>query len=437
MGRRGAGGGRSLDTAELDLAWRMRATVTMGHPIRLGRLLGIELRVDPSWLFIFLLVSWSLTSLFSSWHPDWTVGTSLVVAVVAALLFFGSVLLHELSHSIVARRYGIPVRHITLHLFGGVANIEREPPSPGAELWMAIVGPLASIAIGLVCMLLASVATSFQASDIDSATVALSKLGPVSTAIMWLGPVNVLVGLFNLIPGFPLDGGRILRAIVWKATGSLSEATRVAGLAGQSVGWLLVAAGVVMALGFQVPFFGRGLGSGLWLVMIGLFLRGAAVAQLRGAALDEALVGVHVADLMRRHGPVVAADLPLRGLVEQWFMRRDDPGYPVAEPSNGTFVGLVTVEDVRRATGPGQASLWDHPLVTRDVMTPLSRLVVTQPDEDLAVALRKLGASEVRQLPVLGSDGKLIGLLCEKDVARWLELRSPPPRGIRPATVGV
>jgi Zn-dependent protease len=410
----------------------------MGHPIRLGRLFGIELRIDPSWLFIFLLVSWSLTSLFASWHPDWALGTSLVVAVVTALLFFVSVLLHELSHSVVARMYGIPVRHITLHLFGGVANIEKEPPSPGAELWMAIVGPLASIGIGVVCMLLASAATSFEPTDVDSAATALSQLGPVETAIVWLGPVNIIVGLFNLIPGFPLDGGRILRAIVWKATGSLAKATRVAGVSGETVGWLLVAAGVVTALGFQLPFFGRGLASGIWLVLIGLFLRGAAVAHLRGAALDEALHGVHVADLMRLHGPVIAADVPLRALVEEWFMRRDDPGYPVAEPSSGVFVGLVTVEDVRRAGAATSASIWDHPLLTRDVMTPLANLVVTSPGEDLASALKKLGASDVRQLPVLGADGQLVGLLCEKDVARWLELRSATTRPTgRPATVGV
>jgi Zn-dependent protease/predicted transcriptional regulator len=391
----------------------------MGHSFRLGRIFGIELRVDPSWLFIFVLVSWSLTSLFASWHRDWGLGTSVAAAVGASIVFFGSVLFHELAHSLVARLYRVPVRHITLHLFGGVSSIEKEPPSPGAEFFIAIVGPLASIGLGLAFMIITSTFIDFRNDGVSSMESALAQLGPVSTALVWLGPVNVMVGVFNLIPGFPLDGGRILRAIVWKLTGSLQGATRSASFAGEAVGWLFVVTGVVMALGFQVPFFGRGLTSGLWLALIGLFLRSAAVAHLRGAALDEALVGVHVADLMRTQGPVVAADLPVRELVERWFMRHDDPAYPAME--GGSFVGLVTVDDIRKV---GDTD-WDVRSV-RDVMTPLDKLEVTAPDEDLSSALRRLGAANVRQLPVLDR-GTLVGLLCEKDVARWLSLRSHIP----------
>lgn len=401
----------------------------MGHGLRIGRVFGIELRVDPSWVFIFALISWSLTALFSGWHPDWSLAESIGVAVVASLVFFVSVLLHELAHSLVARLYGVPVRDITLHLFGGVSNIEREPPTPGAELLIAVVGPLASVLIGVVMLVLGAIFVHARAPDAASAAAAISRLGPIGTLLAWLGPVNILVGLFNLLPGFPLDGGRVLRAIVWKATGDLHKATRVAGGAGQLLGWAFVALGVLMAVGVRVPFFGRGLTPGLWLALIGLFLRNAAATQLRGAAMEEALAGVRVLDLMRPP-TFVDAHLGVRTLVEQWFMRQEDTAYPVVDEA-GAFVGIVSVDDVPKAGKRGRGD-WESRTVA-DVMTPRSKLVTTSPDEELVVALRKLGAAGVRQLPVLDQGG-LAGVLFEKDVARWLELHGPMGGGAgRPA----
>lgn len=394
----------------------------MGKALRIGRLFGIELRVDPSWLFIFLLIGWSLTSLFSSWHPDWAIATSVVVALSAALVFFASVLFHELAHSLVARGYDIPVRDITLHLFGGVSNIEKEPPTPGAEFLMAVVGPIASVGLGMIMIMLGAILIHLRVPDVDSAAAAIARLGPVTTVLVWLGPVNVAVGLFNLIPGFPLDGGRMLRAAIWKVTGSLSKATRAASGAGQGVGWLFVALGVVMALGYRVPFFGQGLTSGLWLAMIGLFLRNAAIAHLRGAAIEEALLGLRTMDLMRTTGPVVQADMLVRDLVEGWFMRFDVSAYPVLD-ADGAFVGIVSVDDVREIP----AEQWSSQSV-RQAMTPVERLTVGSPAEDLASAVRKLGSSNVRQLPVL-EGGALAGMLYERDVMRWLELHGPRVRG--------
>ncbi|MBX3206559.1 MAG: site-2 protease family protein [Labilithrix sp.] len=389
----------------------------MGNGLRVGRLFGIEIRIDPSWLFIFVLISWSLTSLFASWHPSWSFGTSLAVALVASLLFFASVLVHELAHSAVARVYGIPVRDITLHLFGGVSNIEKEPPTPRAELLIAIVGPIASIGLGMAMLVATSALINVRASDVGSAEVVISQLGPIETLLVWLGPVNVIVGVFNMIPGFPLDGGRVLRAIVWKVTGSLERATRIAGGAGQAVGWLFVALGAAMVLGLRVPIFGTGLTSGLWLALIGLFLRNAAVAHVRGAAVDRALADVEVADLMRVHGAWVEPGLPVRDLVDDWFLRHDEPAYPVIQ--GDVFLGIVSLDDLRKI-GPGD---WATKTV-RDVMTPRKRLVVTTPTEPLAAALRKLGATGVRQLPALDEQGALAGMLYENDVARWLQLRS-------------
>jgi Zn-dependent protease len=394
----------------------------MGHPFRLGRVFGIELRVDPSWLVIFALVTWSLTALFGSWHPDWSGPVRVLVASSTALVFFASVVFHELAHAAVASLYGVPVRHITLHLFGGVANIEREPPTPAAELFIAIVGPIASVGLGISMLLVTSLLLGFGAHDVASPELAMARLGPVATALAWLGPVNIVVGLFNLIPGFPLDGGRVFRAIVWRVTNSLQEATRIAAGVGQGVGWIFVGLGVLMTLGWRVPVFGTGFSSGLWLGLIGLFLRNAAIAQLRSVALDQMLLGVRVGDVMRRQGRTVSATLPVRELVNGWFMRHDEPAYPVFEGER--FVGIVSVDDVRRK------SQWDDLTVTT-VMTGLDDLITTTRDEDLAIALRKLASSEVRQLPVLDRNGKLVGMLFEDDVLRWLDLRprQQPPIG--------
>jgi len=401
----------------------------MGKGVRIGRLFGIELRVDASWLLIFILVGWSLTALFAAWHPDWSTATSLLVAVAAALVFFASVLFHELAHSLVALAYGIPVRDITLHLFGGVSNIEKEPPTPGAELLMAIVGPIASIGLGLAMIVLSAALIDVRTPGVESAEVIVAQLGPIETLLVWLGPVNIIVGLFNMLPGFPLDGGRVLRAIVWRITGSLEKATRVAGGAGQAVGWLFVVLGLAMVLGFEAPLFGKGAMSGLWLAMIGLFLRNAALAHLRGAAMERSLSGVEVQHLMRTRGAYVEPTMRVRQLLDDWFLRHDELAWPVIQ--NGLFVGIVSVDDLRK-TKPED---WAVKTVS-EVMTPAEKIVSATPDEPLNEALRKLAGRDLRQLPVL-EGGMLVGMLYDRDIARWLELRTQvmgePPARVRPA----
>jgi Zn-dependent protease len=404
----------------------------MRSSLRIGRIFGIELRVDSSWLFILVLVVWSLSSLFARWHPDWEPLTVLAVALLAALAFFGSVLLHELAHSVVARLYGVPVRDITLHMFGGVSNIEREPGTPLAELLVAVVGPLTSVGLGIAMTVISSILVGLAGLDADGAAEVVAHMGPVATVLFWLGPINIAVGVFNLIPGFPLDGGRILRALVWWVTGNEHRATRIATTMGQLVGLAFLASGAFMALGYTVPFFGRGLGGGVWLALIGLFLRNAATQHQVGAAIHDALVGLRVKDLMRTEGAWVDASLPVRALVADWILRREDGAFPVF--AEGRFVGLVCLDDVRRA----DPSTWDGRVVA-DVMTPLARLATSSPDEELFDALRRLGASGVRQLPVVAADPRdpkatrLAGVLFERDIARWLELRTGAPRGGTPA----
>lgn len=347
----------------------------------------------------------------------------MAVAVAAALAFFVSVLVHELAHALVARGYGIPTRDITLHMFGGVANIEKEPPTARSEFFMAVVGPIASILIGVALVFAGAMIASVGAPDLESPTHFVERMGPVRTLVMWLGPVNITVGLFNLIPGFPLDGGRILRSILWKATGSLSTATRWSTSIGQLVGWMFIVMGAFMAFGHAVPFFGRGLSGGIWLALIGFFLRNAAVQHQAGHALAEELSGVRVDDLMRTRGPWVAAETPA-SVLPAMFMQNEHRAIPVF--AGADFVGLVTVDDLRREAQAPQPSR-----TARDVMTPLERLTVTTPDTDIVDALRALGRAGTSDLPVMAG-GALAGMLFERDIARWLELRAGSGRTVRP-----
>lgn len=390
-----------------------------GHSVRLGRVFGIEIGFDYSWLFIVFLLTWSLASTFVHLHPDWTVVASIAVALLAALLFFLSVVLHELAHSLVARAFGVPVRNITLFLFGGVSNIEREPPSPKAEFLTAIVGPLTSIVIGIVLLVIGSAALDVPFGSTKAAV--LERLGPGETLLLWLGPINLLVGLFNLIPGFPLDGGRVLRSILWATTHNLHDATRWASAVGQAIGWLFVFLGVSIAFGVYVPFFGRGLVSGLWLAFIGWFLSSAAAQTWRRQLVHEILDGVSVSRLMRPVQDVVPETADVAVFVDRWLMRSEQSAFVVVDDV-GHVRGIVTLADVRGA--PRDA--WGQLRVSQ-IMTPRDRTVVTSPAEGLSEALEKLMRANVGQLPVLDGE-RLVGMLHRTDVARWIELHVQPPR---------
>ncbi len=389
------------------------------HAVRLGRVFGIEIGFDYSWLFIVFLLTWSLASTFAHWHPDWSGAASLGVALVAALLFFLSVVLHELAHSLVARTFGVPVRNITLFLFGGVSNIEREPPSPKAEFLTAVVGPLTSIVIGIVLLAIGSAAVDVPFGTTSGSV--LSHLGPGETLLLWLGPINLLVGVFNLIPGFPLDGGRILRSILWAATRNLHDATRWASAVGQAIGWLFVFLGVAIAFGAYVPFFGRGLVSGLWLAFIGWFLSSAAAQTWRRQLVHEILEGVTVARLMRAVHGVVPETTDVASFVDHWLMRSEQTAFAVVDEP-GRVSGIVTLADVRGV--PRDA--WADMRVSR-IMTPRDRMVVTSPTEGVSEALEKLMRADVGQLPVLDGE-RLVGMRHRTDVARWIELHVQPPR---------
>jgi Zn-dependent protease len=385
----------------------------MGGGFRIGRIFGINIRIDWSWLLILALVTWNLSAVFGQTHGDWGAVLSWGIAFVAALLFFASVLAHELAHSLVARARGMPVRSITLFLFGGVSNIEREPPSAGGEFLMAIVGPLTSVVIGVVLTVAAGAAVG-PLGNLGNPSQALGQLSPVTTLILWLGSVNILVGLFNMIPAFPLDGGRVLRSFFWAASDDLRKATRWAVWIGQGIAWLLILVGISMVFGVQVPILGSGPISGLWLAFIGWFLNSSASQSYRQVVIQDVLEGIEVSRMMRRNPPTVTADLSVSGLVHDYVMQSDDHAFPVVEGDR--LQGLVCLHDVRKVS----RDAWETTRVG-EIMTPADQLVTVTPEEGATEALHKLQRQDVRQLPVV-QNGTLAGLLRRQDVIKYLRL---------------
>jgi Zn-dependent protease len=390
----------------------------MRSGLTLGRLFGITIHLDWSWILIFVLVTWNLAvGIFPGAHPEWGAALSWGVGLVASLLFFASVLAHELAHSLVAKARGLPVKRITLFLFGGVSNIEREPPSPAAEFLISVVGPLTSFVLGGLFLFLAQVLGGGQAIVGDDPVRVAARLEPVAVLLAWLGGVNIVLGIFNLIPGFPLDGGRVLRSILWGATGDLVRATRWASWVGQALGWVLIVGGIAMAFGAELPFFGSGPLSGLWLAFIGWFLSNAAAQSYRQVVVQDLLEGVPVDKLMRANVPTVPPEMPVSELVDGFLLGSDERAFPVL--AGERLAGLVCLEDVRKVP----RAEWEATPV-RAIMTPIERLATIGPRVEASEALGALARRDVRQLPVVGEDGRLLGLLRQRDIMRWLELQS-------------
>jgi Zn-dependent protease/predicted transcriptional regulator len=380
---------------------------------RVGQVVGIDIHVDLSLAIVFSLITLSLgTGLFPAWHPEWSPLVTWVTALAAAFSFFVSILIHELSHALVGRARGIPINAITLFVFGGVAQLEHEPHAWRAELWMAIAGPITSLVLGLLFLVLGGMFAG--PVDLDDGERAFAALNPTATLLLWLGPVNIILALFNLVPGFPLDGGRVLRAILWGLTGDILRATQWASKLGQAFAWFLIMVGISMMLGLRVPLLGGGLVSGMWLGFIGWFLNNAALTSYRQLLVREALEDVPVSRLMRRDLSAVHPDTHLDVLVDDYLMRGDQRAFPVTD--EGDFLGLVCLEDIRRI--PRQA--W-HATSVRDIMTPTGQLTTVTTDADAAEALQRLSRSGVNQLPVI-DDGDLAGLIQREDILKWLSL---------------
>jgi len=398
----------------------------MQSGFRLGRVAKTQVFVDWSWLFIALLLTWSLTDVFARWHPAWGAARSVSVAACATLLLFASVLAHEVSHALAAQAQGIPVKRITLWLFGGVSEMEREPRSPREEFLTAVVGPLTSLGLGVAFLGLGALGASRVDRLMTEPKDIFAALGPVSTLLLWLGPVNLALGFFNLLPAYPLDGGRVLRAALWASSGDLRKATRQASGAGQVVAWGFILAGVAMAFGARLPYFGTGFFNGLWVSFLGWFLFSAASRSWRRAVVADILGDVSVERLMRRAGPAATPDLTVNRFVNEWLLPSEERAWPVLE--GDTLRGMVCLADVRKV--PREA--WDTTTVG-EILTPTAALVTASPDDPVTAALESLSRRDVAQLPVV-SQGRLVGMLMLRDITRWIELQSydGSPPGVEP-----
>jgi Zn-dependent protease/CBS domain-containing protein len=366
--------------------------------ISLGRIGGVEVRINWSWLVIFALIVWTLAvGIFPSQNPGLSDGVHLAMAIVAALLFFASVLLHELGHAWEARREGLEVDGITLWLFGGVSQFKTRFPSGGAEFRIAIAGPLVSLVLGVVFVLIAL-------ADLPSA---------VDGVAAWLGYINLTLLVFNLIPALPLDGGRVLRAALWRIRGDLGWATRIATEIGRGFGYLFIALGIAMFI-FEGSF------SGAWLAFIGWFLLQAATAEARYIATEAALAGLRVRDLMVRNLVTVDPDLTVGQFMEEVGGSTHFTTYPVVDGERP--IGLLAFRSV--AAVP--RSEW-HSRRVRDAMIPLDRVPMLTEDETAVEALAALSSSSSNRGLIVENE-HLAGLLSITDLTRALEVRPRPPR---------
>lgn len=373
----------------------------------IGRALGIPIRVHPSWFLVFFFVTWSLAT---GYLPDALPGLSdsryWGMGAVAAILLFISVLLHELGHSYVAQRYHIPIGQITLFLFGGVAQMRAEPPSPKAEFLIAIAGPVVSFALGALSLGLAAASEWWP---LPSGGQGFAVLGGL------LGVVNVQLGLFNLIPGFPLDGGRALRAGLWAWGDDFHGATSRAAFLGLGFGVLLAGGGAVLLGGSIGGLFDPSTGTmGGWLMFIGAFLFGAAWSTRKQVGLRVALSGTSVRDVMVRAVVTVSPKLSLQTAVEEFFVAYGYGGFPVLE--EGQVVGLIAVEDVQAVS----QGLWSWRTVA-DVMRPASPELFIAPDASMMQAMERMVRTSFDRLVVIDA-GRPVGLITRSAVARFLQL---------------
>jgi len=364
--------------------------------INLGSIFGIKVGLHYSWFLIAILIVFSLSAQFHASNPAWGDNVILGMAGATAILFFVSLLLHELAHSLVAKSNGLPVKEITLFALGGVSQIEKNPTSAKLEFWMAFVGPLTSAVIGGLC-----VAGTHLAGE--------PKSNPWMAMLLWLGYINLTLAAFNLIPGYPLDGGRVLRSIIWWKTGDADKSTRQAARVGQVVAFWFIALGILRF------FQGAGIG-GLWLAFIGWFLLQASRESYVQVGLAHALMGVRVADVMTRDCPTVEGWVNLENFVEESLLRTGRRCFVVVD--KGEITGLVTPHEIKEVDRPK----WPYTTI-HDVMRPLEDLQAVAPEDLLTSALESMSRNDLNQLPVV-SNGRLEGVLTRAQVITFLQTRA-------------
>lgn len=385
----------------------------------LGTLFGIRVQLHWSLAIIFGMILLHLgAGVFPAWHPQWSPAVVWATALAAALIFFGSVLAHELSHSLTARLFGVPVRSITLFLFGGVANIEEDPSKPSHEGIIAAAGPVMSLAIGFGAFVLFALLNPQAAGAAEVAPMAMVEaLGPLETILLWVGPINVLLAVFNMVPAFPLDGGRVLRAILWGATDDVVKATRWAAATTQVVSWAMVAAGIAMALGFYVPLLGTGLVGGMWLAIIGWFIGRAAQASYEQLVVQQTLDQVPLDRVMRQPTAAVPARADLQTFADDYVWASDQDAFAVC--IGDTFVGVVRAEVLDRIP----RERWRDTAVA-EVMTAAEDFPTIDSAADAQQAFKRMTQRQVTELPVIDAHG-FRGLVRYADLMKWLRLHGP------------
>jgi Zn-dependent protease/predicted transcriptional regulator len=373
--------------------------------IPIGRAFGISLRLHYSWFLIFVLVTWALAAAyFPIYYPNWSLTLKIAAGVITSFLFFASVLVHELMHSIVAVREGIKIQAITLFFLGGVSQMSGEPKTAGDEFRMAAAGPFSSLILGGVFL-----GIFYALSGVDSLAVQF-----VAAISKYLGIINILLGVFNLIPGFPLDGGRVLRSLIWWRSRNLQRATKIASNIGRIIGFLFIFGGIWLA--FIGNFF-----NGLWLVLIGWFLETAASGSYRQVMLQDMLKGHKASEVMSQDCVVVPPDITVERLVNEHILSSGRRCFPVV--SGGHTEGLVTLSNVRSI--PRDA--WKTTLV-REAMTPLNQVKSVSPNEDLANILQILSENDINQVPVVW-ENKVVGIVARDNLINFINTRNELQRG--------
>ena len=366
--------------------------------IKLFKIFGIEIRLDYSWFIIFaLFVYYFGFSYFPSVLPGLNTNLLIIVTIITVLLFFFSILFHEMSHSIVATKMGIPVEKISLFIFGGMAQIEKEPDKPKTEFLMSIAGPLAS----------------FVLAGLFGIIWAFTKnIAPVAVSAQYLTLINIVLGVFNLLPGYPLDGGRVLRSIIWKATNNLKKATFIASTVGRVIGFLMIAVGIFF-------IFAGNFINGIWLAFIGWFLQSSAYMSYRQLIFDTSAKGYKVKDMMNENMVMVTDDLTIDHLVNNFFMKYRYGRFPVIEDlDTEKFVGVVSIHDVK---GIRQEE-WNTTTV-REIVEEVSDKEIISRDAEVSEAIKQMNKNNLSHLVIL-SGKKLIGMITKSDIMQFIQLLS-------------
>jgi Zn-dependent protease/predicted transcriptional regulator len=374
--------------------------------IKLFTLFDIEVGINYSWFIIFGLVTLTLgTSFFPDRFPELSIWSNLFLGMMTAVLFFFSVLFHELSHSLVARQHGVPIQKISLFVFGGVAQMSKEPETPRAELLMALAGPLSSFFLALLF------------GGIWAIFTFLVPLRVVTVSMWYLALINVALAVFNLMPGFPLDGGRVFRAILWSFTGDLKKSTRIASSLGQVFGFALIFFGFL-------SLFRDNWVNGLWLIVLGWFLQQAASGSYEQLVLRESLDDVYVRDIMTTQLVTVSPFIFLDELVNDWFMRYRYGRFPVVD--NERILGVITIHDVKEIP----REQWSTTRVV-DIVKPLDTKEVISSGEGALEALRRMSMEELSHLLVI-EEQKITGIVTKSDILRIMRIRAAFGGRLRP-----